>query len=139
TRQSARQHHVMAESSERLRPLIVDTRRGIEQFQRIRETLARIELTDGLSLAQLILETSSRLPRDATVVALLADVPVEAALALGNLRRQGLAISAILIALDGERLEKGYGRLLAEGIMDVRPLRNEAGLPDLCQQQVRRA
>jgi hypothetical protein len=72
-------------------------------------------------------------------VALLADVPVEAALALGNLRRQGLAISVVLIALDDERFEKGYGRLRAEGIMDIRHLHNEAGLPDLCQQQVRRA
>ena len=36
---------------------------------RILETLARVELTDGLTLAQLITETGSRLPRDATVVA----------------------------------------------------------------------
>ena len=45
----------------------------------------------------------------------------------------------VLIALDDEQLEKSYGRLMAEGIMDVRHLRNAAGLPDLCQQQVRRA
>ena len=32
-----------------------------------------------------------------------------------------------------------YGRLLAEGIMDVRPLGGEEGLPELCQQQVRKA
>ncbi len=139
TRQAARQQRAMAERSERLQPLVVETRRGVQQFQRIREVLARLELTDGLTAAQLILETASRLPRDATVVALLADVPVEAALALGALRRQGLAISAILLALDDERFEKGYGRLRAEGIMDIRHLRNEAGLPDLCRQQVRRA
>jgi uncharacterized protein (DUF58 family) len=138
TRQAARQQSAMAERSDRLQPLIIETRRGVQQFQRIREVLARVELTDGLTAAELIVETASRLPRDATVVALLADVPVETALALGNLRRQGLAISVVLIALDEERLEKGYGRLLAEGIMDIRQLRNEAGLPDLCQQQVRR-
>jgi hypothetical protein len=109
----------------------------VQQFQRILEALARQELTDGLTAAQLIAETASRLPRDATVVALLADVSVETALALGTLRRQGFAVSVVLIALDDE--EKGYGRLLAEGIMDVRQLRNEAGLPDLCQRQVRRA
>jgi uncharacterized protein (DUF58 family) len=139
TRQAARQQGAMAETSERLQPLIVETRRGVQQFQRIREVLARVELTDGLTAPQLILETASRLPRDATVVALLADVPVEAALALGNLRRQGLAISVVLIALPEESFEKGYGRLRAEGIMDIRHLQNEAGLPDLCQQQVRRA
>ena len=137
TRQAARQRSAMAERSDRLQPLIIETRRGVQQFQRIRELLARLELTDGLTAADLITETASRLPRDATVVALLADVPVEAALALGNLRRQGLAVSVVLIALDEERLEKAYGRLLAEGIMDVRPLRDEAGIPELCRQQVR--
>jgi uncharacterized protein (DUF58 family) len=139
TRQAARQRSTMAERSDRLQPLIVPTGRGVQQFQQIREVLARLELTDGLSAAQLIVETASRLPRDATVVALLPDVPVEVALALGTLRRQGLAVSAVLIALGEEQLEKSYGRLLAEGIMDIRHLRNEAGLPDLCQQQVRRA
>jgi uncharacterized protein (DUF58 family) len=136
-RQAAHEQSAMADKSERLQPLIVETRRGVQQFQRILETLARLELTDGLTSAQLIMETASRLPRDATVVALLADVPVETALALGNLRRQGLAVSVVLIALEDE--EKGYGRLMAEGIMDIRQLRNEAGLPDLCQRQVRRA
>jgi uncharacterized protein (DUF58 family) len=139
TRQAARQSTAMREHSERLRPLVVETRRGVEQFQRIRETLARVELTDGMTSAQLLVEAGPRLPRDATVAALLPDAPVETVLALSNLRRQGFAVSIILIALDEERLEKSYGRLLAEGIMDVRHLRDEAGLPELCQQQVRRA
>jgi uncharacterized protein (DUF58 family) len=138
TRQVARQQSAMAERSDRLQPLIIETRRGIQQFQRIRELLARLELTDGLTAAELIMETASRLPRDATVVAVMADVPVEAALALGNLRRQGLAVSVVLIALGEEQLEKAYGRLVAEGIMDVRPLRDQAGIPELCRQQVRR-
>jgi uncharacterized protein (DUF58 family) len=137
TRQAARQNPAMYDRSERLQPLVVETRRGVEQFQRIRETLARVELTDGLSFPQLVLESASRLPRDATVVALLADVPVETSLALGNLRRRGYAVTAVLIALDEGRLERCYGRLLAEGIRDVRHLRDEAGLPALCQQQVR--
>jgi uncharacterized protein (DUF58 family) len=128
----------MAEQNDRLQPLIVQTGRGVQQFQQIREVLARLELTDGLSAAQLVVETASRLPRDATVVAVLPNVPVEIALALGTLRRQGLAISVVLVTLNDEQLEKGYGRLMAEGIMDVRHLRNEAGLADLCQQQVRR-
>jgi uncharacterized protein (DUF58 family) len=139
TRQAARQRSAMADSSDRLQPLIVETRRGVQQFQRIREVLARLELTDGLTAAELIVETASRLPRDATVVALLGDVPLDVALALGSLRRQGLAISVILIALDEDRLEKSHGRLLAESIRDVRHLSNETGLPDLCQKQVQRA
>ena len=38
---------------------------------RIQETLARVELTDGLTLPQLIVEAGARLPRDATVLAIL--------------------------------------------------------------------
>src|SRR5262249_47419272 len=117
-------------------PVLVETRRGVEQFQRIRETLARVELTDGFTFADLVLETAGRLPRDATVVAVLPHVPVETALALGNLRRNGLAVTAVLIMCDAREVERGYGRLLAEGIKDVRHLADEAGLPELCRQQV---
>jgi uncharacterized repeat protein (TIGR01451 family) len=139
TLQAARENQAMRERSNRLQPLVIETRRGVEQFQRIRELLARVELTDGLTSSGLLVETASRLPRDATVVALLPDLPVETALALGSLRRQGHAVSVVLIAMAEEQLEKDYGRLMAEGIMDVRHLRDEAGLPDLCRQQVRRA
>ena len=57
----ARRQSAMAERSERLQPLVVETRRGVQQFQRIREVLARLELTDGLTATQLIIETASRL------------------------------------------------------------------------------
>jgi uncharacterized protein (DUF58 family) len=139
TRLAARSKAGMHERSERLQPMIVQTRRGAEQFQRIREIMARVELTDGLSLAALIYETTSRMPRDATVVALIPEASVETALALGSLRRQGYAVSIVLVSADEADVEDSYGRLMAEGIMDIRTLRDEAGLPDLCQRQVRGA
>src|SRR5262249_2530764 len=137
TRDAARKSAAMHDTSDRLRPIIVETRRGVEQFQRIRETLARVELTDGLTFAELLAETASRLPRDATVIALLAAATPEAVLALGNLRRQGHAVTAILIAFGPASLEGAYGRLIAEGI-EVRHLKSEAELPWLCQRQVLR-
>jgi uncharacterized protein (DUF58 family) len=118
-----------------LQPLVVETRRGPEQIQRILETLARVELTDGLTLTQLIGETTSRLPRDATVIAVLSEVTTKTALALGNLKRRGLAVTAILILFDDNALEKAGGRLLAEGV-DVRHVRDEATLAVVCQRQV---
>jgi hypothetical protein len=139
TRLAARSKAGMHERSERLQPLIVQTRRGAEQFQRIREIMARVELTDGLSLAALIYESTSRMPRDATIVALLPEASVETALALGSLRRQGYAVSIVLVSADEADVEDSYGRLMAEGIMDIRTLRDEAGLQDLCQRQVRGA
>jgi hypothetical protein len=125
----------MQDESQRLRPVVVETRRGPEQFQQIREALARLELTDGMTFAGLVLETAGRLPRDATVLAVLPDVAVETALALGNLRRRGLAVAAVLIGCEPNQLERAYGRLVAEGIRDVRHLGNEEGLPELCRQQ----
>lgn len=138
TRREAQETAAVRDHSDRLQPMVVETRRGVEQFQRMREMLARVELTDGLTFPQLLEETVSRLPRDATVVAVLPDVPVETALALGTLRRRGFAVTAVLVLMDAEPLEKGYGRLVAEGIVDVRHLRDEAELPTLCQQQVQR-
>jgi uncharacterized protein (DUF58 family) len=135
TREDARKSASMREESDRLQPLVVETRRGPEQIQRILETLARVELTDGLTLTQLIGDTTSRLPRDATVIAVLAEVTTKAALALGNLKRRGLAVTAILILFDDNALEKASGRLLAEGI-DVRHVRDEATLTVVCQRQV---
>jgi hypothetical protein len=69
----------------------------------------------------------------------LPQVSVATALTLGNLRRRGFAVTAVLILFDDTVLEKGYGRLLAEGVKDVRHLKDEAELPDLCSKQVQRA
>ena len=90
SRQAARRAAEMLEHSDRLEPVVIETRRGPEQLMRILETLARVELTDGLNFAQLVGETTSRLPRDATVLAILPSVSTETAIALGNLRRHGL-------------------------------------------------
>jgi len=137
TRAAAQQSAGMREDSDRLEPVVVDTRRGVEQFQRIRETLARAELTDGFTVAQLLEEAGSRLPRDATVVALLGATSPETALALGALRRRGFAVTAILVIFDDDALQQAWIRLLAEGI-EVRHLQREADLPGLCQRQLLR-
>jgi uncharacterized protein (DUF58 family) len=45
TRQAALKAPAMLDQSTRLQPQVIETRRGVEQFQRIREALARVELT----------------------------------------------------------------------------------------------
>ena len=136
TRRAARQTGAMQEHSDRLQPILVETRSGAEHLQRLRETLARVELTDGMTFASLVVEAAGRLPRDATLVALLADVSLETAAALGTLRRAGFALTVILIVMETHPLEKAHGRLLAEGIRDVRHLTGPEMLSILCQQQV---
>jgi uncharacterized repeat protein (TIGR01451 family) len=137
TRKEALKDAAMKEESDRLQPLVVPTRKGVEQLQRILETLARVELTDGLTFPELVTEASSRLPRDATVIAILGQAPVETTLALGNLRRRGFAVAAVLVLFEEDHRDTAFARLLAEGI-DVRPVHNEDQLIALCQQQILR-
>ena len=124
-----------AEESDRLQPLVVPARRGVEQFQRILETLARVELNDGLSLHGLIEEAGNRLPKSATVVAILGAVSTETVLVLGILRRQGYAVTAVLVLFREEPLAEAHGRLAAERI-DVRSVTDEASVAVLCQRQM---
>src|SRR5262249_52825775 len=70
-----------------------------------------------------------------TVLAVLPDVTVETAVALGTLRRRGFAVTAVLVAFEANQFQRSYGRLLAEGIHDVRHLRTEEGLATLCSRQ----
>ena len=138
TRQAARTAALDGPEAKQLEPLIVETRRGTEQLHRIREVLARAERTNGLTFAQLLVETAHRLPRDATALAVLPEVSVETAISLGNLKRRGMAVAVVLVTMDDSALERAYARLVAEGIRDLRHLIDEAGLPDLCRNHVQR-
>ena len=128
TRAAARASGEMIEESSRMEPVVVETRRGIEQFQKIREALGRLELTDGTEFASMLFEVTPRLPRDATVLAILPRVPIETSIALGALRRQGFAVTAVLIGLEDEERSQAHGRLLAENIRDVRCVNSEEEL-----------
>lgn len=137
SRKAARRAAAMLESSDRLQPVVVETRRGPEQLARILSTLARVELTDGLTFPQLVLETAGRLPRDATVVAILPSANVETAVALGELQHKGLAVTAILNIYDDTEFERAVALLGAEGI-EARHLKNLEALPTLCREYVLR-
>ncbi len=127
----------MRERSDRLRPLIVPTRRSVIQLGQILRVLARVEKTDGLTFAQLIQESMSQIPTSATVIALLADVTPQTAIALGNLRRRGLAVTAIINVYEGPDFATRSGPLVAEGI-ETRHLRDRAAIPAVCSSYVLR-
>jgi uncharacterized protein (DUF58 family) len=133
SRIQARQSASMLEQSERLQPVVVSTRRGVEQLRRILETLARVELTDGLDLAQLIDETEGRLPRDATVIVILPQVATETIITLQDLRRRGYAVSAIVNIHDEYDFAGAAGSLEAIAI-DAHHLKDEQSIPRVCQQ-----
>jgi uncharacterized repeat protein (TIGR01451 family) len=123
------------ERDDRLRPIIVPSRRGAESFSSIREVLARVELTDGLTFDRLLIEAEPRLPRDATVVAILGNVTPEMALSLGHLKRQGFAVNVVLLAFDEVERIDSAGPLLAQGL-PVRSLSDEDELYGFCELQL---
>jgi uncharacterized protein (DUF58 family) len=137
TRDAARRAASMSDASDRLRPVVVETRRGAEQLTRIFETLARLELTDGLRLPELLLEATGRMPRDATVVAILPSVSEQNAVALGNLKRQGFAVTAIISVYEEYEFAQAAGPLLAQGI-ETRQLKDEPSIANLCRQYLLR-
>jgi hypothetical protein len=94
-----------------------------------------LELTEGMTFPQLVVEATSRLPRDATIVAILPSVSQEASIALGSLKRRGYAVTAILVTYDDDdEAPAGMGRLIAEGI-DVRRVDSEAAIASVCAAQ----
>ena len=119
-------------SDGRLQPVIVRLGKNEEQLQTIREALARLELNDGLTFAELVRESASQLSRQATIVAILPAVSVGTAMTLANLKQSGYAVAAILVSLDELDHAEHYARLAGEGI-DVRALQDEAGIASLCQ------
>ncbi|WP_428305176.1 DUF58 domain-containing protein [Lacipirellula sp.] len=121
----------MRDRSDRLRPVVVPTGRSNTQLQQILRTLARVEKTDGLTFSQLVFEVTSRLPRSATVIAILSHVTPATAIALGTLRRRGFAVTAIVNTFNEYDYAQIAGPLIAEQI-DVRQLRDRAAIPQVC-------
>lgn len=138
TRSLARASLDARATSDRLRPVAVETRRGADQFGRILDVLARLELTDGLPFPEFLKEMAGRIPRDATVVAVLTQVTEETAVQLGILRRSGFAVTAVLVSIEEPQYHDWSAppdwaaRLVAEGI-DFRRVEDEASLAAVCR------
>jgi len=132
TRSGAQDAASPAQNNDRLQPLQIPTRRSTEQFQRIQEILARVELTDGLTFSQLVLEAQSRIPRDATVVAIIPAANDQTTIALQNMARQGFAVSAMINVYDTLEYARISGPLISAGV-DTHHLRNEDAIIHVCR------
>lgn len=83
--------------SERIRPLMVATRRSPIQAQQIVENLARVLPSDGLSIEDVILSEYGRLPRDAALLPVVPAISPKLALVLAEMKLSGFAVSVFLI------------------------------------------
>jgi uncharacterized protein (DUF58 family) len=141
TRDAAQKIAAPPQLKDRLRPVILEANTGDEHFNHLRETLARVELNDGLTLSQLVDEVESRLSRDTTVIVVVPQITEETAFALGTLQRSGFKVLAVMITFGDEdyhdwaKPPTWAGRLLAEGV-EFRWIFDEAGLSSLCASEV---
>jgi hypothetical protein len=78
------------------------------------------------------MEAVSRLPRDATVVAILTTVTLETAVALGSLRRRGFAVTALINVYEERDYAEAAGHLLAERV-DCLHLKDESSVSTVCR------
>ncbi|HEV2693474.1 MAG TPA: DUF58 domain-containing protein [Verrucomicrobiae bacterium] len=123
--------------NDRLRPVRVETRKGLEKMQQILETLARLEHTDGLEFPEMLATAISQIPRDATVVPVLRHVTPAVATALGEMVRRGFLVTAVVVAFDQDSVPdwakppEWAELLLAHGI-DFRMVNSEESIMNLC-------
>ena len=125
----------MQDRSDRLEPVIVPTQQGDDQLSRILESLARLEPTDGLTVSELLAEATGRIPRDATVIAVLCSVSEETAISLGQLRQRGYSVFVVLVCFDDTRFREAAALLLAQNLA-VRRVESDEMLGELCRQRM---
>ncbi|MCC9644572.1 DUF58 domain-containing protein [Rhodopirellula sp. JC740] len=123
--------------NDRLRPVLVDVDRGPVQLKEVVRTLARLERTDGLTLAEFLVETESRLSSETTLLVMLQQATEADIGALVGLSRRGWAIAVIINTLDLDRYSRIAGPLLAEKI-HVSHLKDEDSIMDVCRAQMAR-
>jgi uncharacterized protein (DUF58 family) len=135
TRDAARASVSLAADNDRRRPLVLPPQPGPERFREILETLARVELSEGLDFGSFVSEVEARLPRDATAIAILSSVPETAAIALAGLKRRGYAVAAFVNMYDEFEFATAAGPLIAAGI-DTRQLRGPDDIRAVCRRQL---
>ena len=140
-RSLARQQAAALVENTRMSPVVVPTRKSADNFLRILQTLARLELTDGLDFSGLVREAAVQLPRDATVVAVFSRVTPEMAQALGELARRGFLVTAIVVFFGGEMLPDWakppeWAEILLAQNINFHMVNSEDAVTNLCAQAI---
>ncbi|MEA3403372.1 MAG: DUF58 domain-containing protein [Armatimonadota bacterium] len=115
TRQRIYQMLAERERTDRLSPVRIPVRRGEHNLHLIMRSLARLRLSDALTLPELITEEYEGWPREATALVIAPGVSRELLPRLVELRNSGFTVACMIVAN-----EANYGRvrgmLESEGI-----------------------
>lgn len=137
TRDAAAEHLKMHEVDSHLKPVCIPAGRGPVHYRELHRTLARLEITDGLHLAETFLEVESRLSRDTTLIVIVQQCDNRTAEVLAGFRRRGWAVTAIINTYEVDDFSRAAGPLIASGIA-VMQLRDEASLAMICRSLLER-
>ncbi len=136
-RGAAKSAAAMRVESDRLRPIILTPSRGPANLKEIHRTLARMERTDGLTLAELLIECESQLSSETTLLVILQQATEESIAALIGLARRGRAVAVIVNTQDINDYSEIAGPLIAERIPAHR-LASYESIAEVCRQTLLR-
>lgn len=137
TRKDALRKASIPKENTRLRPVVVAASKGEAQFSTLLSTLARLEFTDGLDFAAMLRDVTPQIRRDTTLVAIVSAVTAESAAALGQLRRLGQPVTAVMVAFGKDEIPdwaqppEWAEMLLAQNI-DFHIVNSEDAIRNLC-------
>ena len=128
----------MQATSDRLNPVIIAPSRGAPAFKEGHRTLARLERTDGLTLAELLIECESELSGDTTLLTVLQQATPQSIAALVGLSRRGRAVAVIVNTHDINDYSKIAGPLIAAQIPTFY-LSDRESIASVCREVLTRA
>lgn len=127
----------MQTESDRLRPIILAPDRGPSNLKEIHRSLARLERTDGLTLAELLVECESQLSAETTLLVILQQATEQSIGALIGLARRGRAVAVIINTHDINDYSEIAGPLIAARITTHR-LASHESIAEVCRQTLLR-
>ncbi|WP_419194418.1 DUF58 domain-containing protein [Novipirellula herctigrandis] len=127
----------MQSESDRLRPILQPASRGPVALREMTGTFARLERTDGLTLAELLTESESQISSETTVLIILQMCPPESLAAILGLARRGWAVAVIINTHDINDYSAIAGPMIA-GRIPTFHLASADLIADVCRQTMLR-
>ncbi len=128
----------MRSENDRLNPVVIAPSRGPAQLKEIHRTLARLERTDGLTLAELFVECESQLAGDTTLLVILQQATAATIATLVGLSKRGRAVAVIINTHDINDYTSIAGPLIASRIPTFY-LSDKDSIADVCRSVLVRA
>ncbi|MFG0262678.1 MAG: DUF58 domain-containing protein [Novipirellula sp. JB048] len=127
----------MQHQSDRLMPVTLPATRGPVALRELIRSLARLERTDGLTLAELLSEAEAKISSETTALVILQRCPPESLTALLGLSRRGRAVAVIVNTMDVNDYSAVAGPLIANRIATFH-LASADALSDVCREVMTR-